>query len=135
MKRPWHDTVLLDLLAGYGAFIILAVALLTLSECVLPPAHAQLYPSNPPLLGELKQDAYGPGVNSDATGRAFYWTPSQARQASPDPTIQPRVNQYGFGRSADQYGREIEPAFQEDTTTGRNRSHGIYGHATEDKDY
>ena len=40
MTRPWHDTVLLDLLAGYGAFIILAVALLTLSECVLPPAHA-----------------------------------------------------------------------------------------------
>ena len=39
MKRPWHDTVLLDLLAGYGAFIILAVALLTLSECVFHPAQ------------------------------------------------------------------------------------------------
>src|SRR3990167_7800380 len=40
MKRPWHDTVVLDLLAGYGAFIVLAIAMLTLSECVLPPAHA-----------------------------------------------------------------------------------------------
>ena len=42
MTRPWHDTVLLDLLAGYGAFIILAVALLTLSECVFHPAHTTI---------------------------------------------------------------------------------------------
>ena len=40
MTRPWHDTVVLDLLAGYGAFIVLAIAMLTLSECVLPQAHA-----------------------------------------------------------------------------------------------
>src|SRR3990167_345575 len=42
MKRPWHDTVLLDLLAGYGAFIVLAVAIVAVSECTARPAHAEL---------------------------------------------------------------------------------------------
>ena len=84
MKRPWHDTVLLDLLAGYGAFIILAVALLTLSECVLPPAHAGVflevqagasYMVNTAPDGLWKQEAFGTsyqGVKLAYGGRIGY---------------------------------------------------------------
>jgi hypothetical protein len=73
------------------------------------PAMAQLYPSNPPLYEPIQQNAYGPGVNSDATGRPFYWAPQGQDSSRPDPTLQPQINQYGYGKSADQYGRPIEP--------------------------
>lgn len=73
------------------------------------PALAQVYPSNPPLFEPIQPNAYGPGVNSDATGRPFHWAPEGQQQSRPDPTIQPQLNQYGLGRSADQYGRSIEP--------------------------
>lgn len=73
-------------------------------------SYGQMYPSNPPLLGEHKPNAYGPGVSSDGTGRAFYWQPNTGRTfQGPDPTIQQEVNAYGFGSSRDQYGRRIEP--------------------------
>ncbi len=73
------------------------------------PAQAQVYPSDPPIFEPFQKDAYGPGVNSDATGRPFSWQPQGRDAAQPDPTIAPRVNQYGLGQSADQYGRPIEP--------------------------
>ncbi len=77
------------------------------------PAQAQLYPmpgEQPPLLQPFQQNAYGPGVNSDATGRPFSWAPQGSSSLSqPDPTLQPNINAYGLGRSADQYGRPIQP--------------------------
>lgn len=73
------------------------------------PAFAQVYPSDPPLFEPFEKDAYGPGHDADATGRPFYWAPQGQPKALPDPTLQPQINQYGLGRSADQYGRPIEP--------------------------
>ena len=86
--------------------LLIVSALLFLA---IAPASAQVYPSNPPLYEPFQKDAYGPGVNSDATGRPFHWAPQGQDSSRPDPTIQPRVNEYGLGRSADQYGRSIEP--------------------------
>ncbi len=77
------------------------------------PAHAQLYPmpgEQPPLLQPFQKDAYGPGVHSDATGRPFSWAPQGSSSLNPpDPTIQPNINAYGLGHSADQYGRPVQP--------------------------
>jgi hypothetical protein len=83
--------------------------LLVLLLLAAVPAQAQVYPSDPPIFEPFQKDAYGPGVNSDATGRPFSWQPQGRDAAQPDPTIAPRVNQYGLGQSADQYGRPIEP--------------------------
>ena len=83
--------------------------IITILLLMTVPALAQVYPSNPPLFEPFEQNAYGPGVNSDATGRPFYWAPQGQEGSRPDPTLQPQVNQYGLGKSADQYGRPIEP--------------------------
>lgn len=86
--------------------LLIVIAMLLL---ITAPALAQVYPSNPPLFEPFESNAYGPGVNSDATGRPFHWAPEGQQQTRPDPTIQPNLNQFGFGKSADQYGRPIEP--------------------------
>jgi hypothetical protein len=89
-------------------WIVLLILLFTPSF-----VSAQLYPSQPPLLGPMTPNAYGPGIGMDGTGRPFYWqAPGQPN--FPDPTIQPRINQYGFGSSADQYGRFLEPRFPQE---------------------
>lgn len=80
---------------------------------VASPASAQLYPmpgTQPPLMQPFQNDQFGPGLNRDATGRPFYWTPQGSSNLShPDPTIQPNINAYGLGQSSDQYGRPIQP--------------------------
>ena len=80
-------------------------------------AHGQLYPSQPPLFQPFTPNAYGPGINSDATGRPFYWQ-ATPQQQGPDVTIQPNVNQYGYGQSGDQYGRPIAPQMQQERRSG-----------------
>lgn len=37
MKPPWHDTVVLELLAGYGGFILLGLAIFLLLGCATTP--------------------------------------------------------------------------------------------------
>lgn len=92
--------------------------ILWLSACVLlslwaTASEGQLYPSQPPLLGELKKDCYGPGVSCDGTGRAFHWKP-EGTQDGPNPILEPEINKYGYGSSSDQFGRRIEPHFDQE---------------------
>ena len=75
----------------------------------------ELYPlpDGDSLLGELKTDCYGPAVSCDGTGRAFYWQDrSDGAEQGPNVVIEPRPNFYGFGSSADQFGRHIEPSVE-----------------------
>jgi hypothetical protein len=64
------------------------------------------------LLPPGKKDAYGPGLDSDAAGRPFYWAPKdqpQAPQSSfPDGTLRVKPDAYGLGVGMDQYGRPVE---------------------------
>lgn len=60
-------------------------------------------------LGPIRSNAYGPGINADATGRPFQWQPEGALPSVPDPTLGVKPNQYGLGVHADQYGRIVQP--------------------------
>lgn len=60
-------------------------------------------------LAPIRPNAYGPGINSDATGRPFQWQPQGLPPTGPDPTLKVKPNAYGLGVHADQYGRIVEP--------------------------
>ena len=60
------------------------------------------------LLPPARRDAYGPGLDSDATGRPFYWAPKNEKRAIPDPTLDVKPDAYGPGIGSDQYGRPVE---------------------------
>lgn len=62
------------------------------------------------LLSPYKPNAYGPGLNMDATGRPFMWQPQWGGTGFPDPTLQVKPNAYGLGVGMDQYGRPVRPA-------------------------
>ncbi len=69
-----------------------------------------------PYLEPIRPNAYGPGVNADATGLPFQWAPRsptpwqpQGVPTGPDPTLQVKPNAYGLGVHADQYGRIVRP--------------------------
>lgn len=61
-------------------------------------------------LGPYTPNAYGPGMNMDATGRPFIWQPQWGGTGFPDPTLQVRPDAYGPGVGMDQYGRPVRPA-------------------------
>ncbi len=65
--------------------------------------------ANGSFLGPYRPNAYGPGINSDATGRPFIWQPSPG-QGPPDPFATVRPNAYGPGIGMDQFGRPVQPA-------------------------
>lgn len=89
--------------------ILLIICVLLMPSMVL----AQVYPmpnGQPPLMQPFQPNAFGPGMNQDATGKPFYWSPQGSLNLSqPDPTIQPNINTYGLGQSSDQFGRPIQP--------------------------
>lgn len=63
------------------------------------------------MLPPAKKDAYGPGVDSDATGRPFYWAPKDqpaSIPSRPDATLRVKPDAYGPGTGSDQYGRPVE---------------------------
>ena len=60
-------------------------------------------------LGGYTPNAYGPGVNSDATGRPFIWQPDSGF-GPPDPFSRVQPDAYGLGVGMDQYGRPVRPA-------------------------
>jgi len=62
------------------------------------------------LLSPYTQNAYGPGLNMDATGRPFIWQPQWGGTGFPDPTLQVKPDAYGLGVGMDQYGRPVRPA-------------------------
>ena len=61
-------------------------------------------------LGGYTPNAYGPGLNMDATGRPFMWQPQWGGTGFPDPTLQVKPDAYGPGVGMDQYGRPVRPA-------------------------
>jgi hypothetical protein len=60
-------------------------------------------------LGPITPNAYGPGINMDATGRPFSWRPMGPGSASFDPFLRVQPNAYGPGIGMDQYGRPVTP--------------------------
>lgn len=60
-------------------------------------------------LGPYTPNAYGPGMNADATGRPFIWQPDPGF-GPPDPFSRVEPNGYGLGVGMDQYGRPVRPA-------------------------
>jgi len=62
-----------------------------------------------PYLEPYQSDAYGPGINSDATGRPFVWE-TEPGYGSEDPLAAVRPDSYGPGIGMDQYGRPVYPA-------------------------
>src|SRR5664280_1464527 len=65
-----------------------------------------------PLLEPYQPNAYGPGINSDATGRPFILQPSPGNGPA-DPLSDVRPDAYGPGIGMDQYGRPVQPACPE----------------------
>src|SRR3984885_8780760 len=61
----------------------------------------------PPYLGPYRPNAYGQGINSDATGRPFVWRPDQGPT---DPLAEVRPDVFGAGIGMDQYGRPVRAA-------------------------
>ena len=61
-------------------------------------------PGSAPLLGPIRENAYGPGVNSDATGRAFQWRTSNGTPALG--AVNP--NAYGPGVGSDSTGWPVQ---------------------------
>jgi hypothetical protein len=61
----------------------------------------------PPFLGPYRPNAYGPGINSDATGRPFVW---QSDQGPVEPFAKVRPDAFGPGIGMDQYGRPVRAA-------------------------
>jgi hypothetical protein len=57
-----------------------------------------------PFLGPYRSNTYGPGINSDATGRPFVW---QTDQGTTDPHGKVRPDVFGSGIGMDQYGRPV----------------------------
>ncbi len=58
-----------------------------------------------PLLGSTNENAYGPGIHSDATGRPFTWQPDFG-----GPALGPiKPNAYGPGIGMDATGRPVRP--------------------------
>lgn len=63
------------------------------------------------LLSPGRRNAYGPGIDSDATGRPFHWAPKNPVEGAPslpDPTLRVKPDAYGLGAGSDQYGRPME---------------------------
>jgi len=63
-----------------------------------------------PFLGPYRSNVYGPGINSDATGRPFVWQPDQG---TADPLAKVRPDVFGPGIGMDQYGRPVHAACPE----------------------
>jgi|CXWL01.1.fsa_nt_gi hypothetical protein len=63
-------------------------------------------PGGRALLGPITPNAYGPGLNSDATGRPFLWQPDFGGPAMGPIT----PNAYGPGIGMDGTGRPVRPA-------------------------
>lgn len=54
-----------------------------------------------------EQNKYGPGINSDATGKPFTWQTNDGQTVPPGSQVKPDV--YGPGVGKDQFGRPVNP--------------------------
>lgn len=74
-----------------------------------PPQQLIPTPGSRALLGPYTPNAYGPGMNADATGRPFIWQPDPGFGPA-DPFSRVKPDAYGLGVGMDQYGRPVRPA-------------------------
>lgn len=79
-----------------------------------------------PFLGPYQSNTYGPGINSDATGRPFMWQPSPGNGPA-DPLSHVRPDVFGPGIGMDQYGRPVHPEPYPDNGSGTQRSRNNFG--------
>jgi len=59
-------------------------------------------------LKPYKSNAYGPSINSDATGRPFQWKTQDGETIMPHNKV--KKDAYGLGISMDEYGRPVKPS-------------------------
>ena len=59
------------------------------------------------LLPPFQNDTYGPGINSDATGRPSTWQTNDGQSVPPGTKVKPNV--YGPGIGQDEFGRPVKP--------------------------
>ena len=76
-------------------------------------AFAQLY------LEPYQPNAFGPGINRDASGRPFVWQ-TEPGNGPADPVATVRPDAYGPGIGMDQYGRPVSPAPVPSSGQGRD---------------
>ena len=62
-----------------------------------------------PYLEPYQPNAFGPGINRDASGRPFVWQ-TEPGNGPADPVATVRPDAYGPGIGMDQYGRPVSPA-------------------------
>ena len=55
------------------------------------------------ILGEIIEDAYGPNIHSDGTGRAFRWITRDGQVTN----TRVKRDAYGLGVGMDAYGRSV----------------------------
>lgn len=90
--------------------------LIILSLLVPVSAPAQQF------IGPYRSNAYGPGINSDATGRPFTWQ-SAPDYGAADPVSRVRPDAYGPGVGMDQYGRPVEAVPYPNEPAYQNQGH------------
>ena len=78
---------------------ILAVALILAAPAALAQGMMPLGPVTP--------NAYGPGIHSDGTGRAFDYRTQQGQQVPGFTGVKPNV--FGPNTGMDAYGRPVNP--------------------------
>lgn len=76
---------------------------------LLPPISALAQQNAGGFQEPYRPNAYGPGINSAATGRPFSWQTSPGYGPA-DPLSNVTPNAYGPGIGMDQYGRPVRPA-------------------------
>jgi hypothetical protein len=89
--------------------LVLIVVLATTASAQTPPPGSSW--QTDPAYG-ARPNVYGPGINSDATGRPFTY-----KDPSGNPNLEPqrvRPNAYGPGIGMDQYGRPVTPDYGEE---------------------
>jgi hypothetical protein len=59
-------------------------------------------------LRPYRNDAYGPGIHSDATGRPFRWQTEDGQLVPPGNRVRPDA--YGLGVGMDEFGRPVKPS-------------------------
>ena len=94
--------------------VLLLIALLPPTIHQSGPTAANTPPTRetqqPLLLPPITPNAYGPGLNSDGTGRPFIWRPQGQKGSLFDPLLQVQPDAYGPGVGMDQYDRPVYPA-------------------------
>lgn len=86
----------------------LCLACVMLASFSLPAFAGNYHRNNDDTLTRpYNRDTYGPGINSDATGRPFHWETNDGQAVAPGTRVDP--DGYGYGVGRDEYGRAVKP--------------------------